>query len=273
VRRGAASCRAVLGSCPVAAAARAAAQVPSPRSRHGWPSAPRRHDVGEVGPPSGCRRSRDVRTPAASSGPPWGCPSNRSSGRPASRCPVSGVRCPAGQALVSAPLPCPRRAGPGVARCGGPPRPGAAGRRAAVVCGRRGRLPASVLTGRRWCGVGRGWLARGSTVAQGRHLAGVPAAAPPWPQRADTGAGPGQGAGRVAGSMGQSRCSPAPAGRPRQVVGVVLTMGLDQEVVTTLRGRWVRVVRWRPASEGPLGSVGEQAAAAARPQRVRSAVP
>src|SRR5215217_3037902 len=35
VRRGAASCRAVLGSCPVAAAVRAAAQVSSPRSRPG----------------------------------------------------------------------------------------------------------------------------------------------------------------------------------------------------------------------------------------------
>jgi hypothetical protein len=32
------------------------------------------------------------------------------------------------------------------------------------------------------------------------------------------------------------------------------------------------VVRWRPAPEDPLGSVGEQPAAAARPQGVRSAV-
>jgi len=39
VRRGAASCRAVPGSCPAVAAVRAAAPVPS-RSRHGWPSAP-----------------------------------------------------------------------------------------------------------------------------------------------------------------------------------------------------------------------------------------
>jgi hypothetical protein len=57
------------------------------------------------------------------------------------------------------------------------------------------------------------WLARTRVdVAQGRHLAGVPAAAPSWPQRADTGAGPGPGCRPVAGSMGQSRCAPAPRG-------------------------------------------------------------
>ena len=68
------------------------------------------------------------------------------------------------------------------------------------------------------------------------------------------------------GSMGRSRCSPAPAGRSGQVVGVVPDHGLDQEVVTTLRGRWlVVVVPCRSAPEGPLGSVGSSL----RPQRGR----
>jgi hypothetical protein len=165
---------------------------------------PRRRDPGEVGPPSGWSpaarmlgrrpgRSLPVRLVRSA----VGCPSNRSSGRPAFRRPVPRRPRPPGvrtdRPLVSAalPPPCPRRAGPGVARCGRPPRPGAAGPRAPcpVVRGRRGRLPASGLTRRGWCGVGRGWLARGSTVAQGRRLAGVPAAAPPG-RRADTGAGP-----------------------------------------------------------------------------------
>jgi len=49
-----------------------------------------------------------------------------------------------------------------------------------------GWSPASGLTRRRWCG---GWpcpAATRSTVARGRRLAGVPAAAPPG-RRADTG--------------------------------------------------------------------------------------
>jgi len=49
---------------------------------------------------------------------------------------------------------------------------------------------------------------------------------------------------------------------------VVPDHGLDQEAVTTLGGRWAVVVSCRSAPEGPLGSVGEQPAAAARPRRV-----
>jgi hypothetical protein len=182
VRRGAASCRAMLGSCPVAAAVRAAAQVPSPPSRRGWPSAPRRRDPGEG-------RAAQRVSPVAR------CPDAGQAGR----CPVRLVRSAVGMSVqpvertsnihasgVQASgaiqvsgrtgLRCPRRCrrpvcalDPGVARYGGPPRPDAADRRAPVVCGRRGRLPASVLTGRGWRGVGRGWLARGLTVAQGRR--------------------------------------------------------------------------------------------------------
>jgi hypothetical protein len=107
VRRGAAS-RAVLGSCS-GAAARAAVQVWSPRSRYGWPSATRRCDRGEVWLPSGWSPVARMsgRRPRRSSP----CPrplsavrtsvSNRSSGRPVSTRPVSTrpvpSRCPDGR--------------------------------------------------------------------------------------------------------------------------------------------------------------------------------
>jgi hypothetical protein len=107
VRRGAAS-RAVLGSCS-GAAARAAVQVWSPRSRYGWPSATRRCDRGEVWLPSGWSPVARMsgRRPRRSSP----CPrplsavrtsvSNRSSGRPVSTRPVSRrpvpCRCPDGR--------------------------------------------------------------------------------------------------------------------------------------------------------------------------------
>jgi hypothetical protein len=216
VRRGAASCRAVLGNCPVAAAVRAAAQVPSPRSRRGWPSAPRRRDPGEVGPPSGCRRSR--RCPDA--GQAGRCPVRlvRSavgmSVQPVERTSsihVSGVqasgasRCPDGQASgvrgAVAALSAPRWTRSG--SCGEPPRPGAAGRRAPVVRGRRwpclahtriDRSPGPPLGRRPGCGVAC--------------------------RRADTGAGLGPGAGRVAGEHGTEQVFTGPgraswAGRRR----------------------------------------------------------
>jgi hypothetical protein len=170
------------------------------------------------GRPAGVAGREDVRTPAASSGPPWGCPSNRSSGRPASRCPVSGVRCPvsgvrciqvsgrtrSGVCGAAAALSAPRWP-----RSGSVWRAAPAGRSGSTC--RRGLWAAWSPAGigpdgkgmvRRWP-----WLARTRVdVAQGRRLAGVPAAAPPWPQRADTGAGPGPGCRPGgAGSMGRSR--------------------------------------------------------------------
>jgi hypothetical protein len=211
-------------------AVRAPAQVPSPRGRPGWPSAPRRCDPGEVGPPSGGRRRGDVRTPdrlviaLSAPGPAVGRPSSPSSGRPTSgvRCP--GVRCPGvrtDRPALSAAMPPrgPRRAGPGVAGCRGPPA-GRSGSRC-PRCGRQagGRLPASGLTRRRWCG---GWpcpAAMRPTVARGRRLAGVPAAAPP-DRRADTG----WSRARVPagwGSPGRSRCSPVPPQGVWAVAGVV----------------------------------------------------
>jgi hypothetical protein len=159
----------------------------------------------------------DVRTPArpvvalsASFGPRWGRPSSRSSGRPASARPVS--RRPVHPGVRTDTLQCPRRSrravcaalDPGVARCGGPPRPGAAGRRAAVGHGRRGCLPASGRTGRgrtggdrRWPWLARTRVDRSQGPPPGR---GFPAAAP-LGRRA--GCRPGGGAWEG------SRCSPA----------------------------------------------------------------
>jgi hypothetical protein len=102
------------GSCPVAAAVRAAAPVPSPRSRRGWPSAPGAVTRARSGRPAGGRRPRGCsdagqagRCLSASSGPPWDV-------RPTGRADVqrSGVRCPGVRGLqVSGRtgLWCPRR--------------------------------------------------------------------------------------------------------------------------------------------------------------------
>jgi hypothetical protein len=246
---------------------------------------PRRHDPSEVGPPRSGRLSRGCpdagqagRCPVRLVRSAVGCPSNRSSGHPASTRPVSRrpvpSTCPDGHAPVSAALPprCPDRAGP---RSGSVRRAVPAGRSGSTC--RRGRWAAWSPAGIGPDGKGmvRRWpwlLARGSTAAQGRRLAGVPATAPPWPQRADTGAGPGPGCrpgwrgawdGAGAHRPPQGVLGRSPAWCP--------AIGLDQEVVTTLRGRWARVVPWRPAPEGPLGSVGGAAcgrgAAAARKER------
>jgi hypothetical protein len=170
----------------------------------------------------------DVRTPArpvvalsASSGPRWGRPSSvRASGVQASGVQASGASgCPDGHAPVSAALPprFPRRAGPrswlGVA---GRPSVGRSG----STCRRGPRAawsPACIGPDGKGRGGGcRCLLAGGSTLAQGRRLAGVPAAAPPG-RRADTGAGPGQGAGRVAREAWDRAAAHRPAGRPGQV--------------------------------------------------------
>jgi hypothetical protein len=212
----------------------AAAQVPSPRSRPGS-SAPgavtgrgrtvRRVVAGrEV---SGRRPGRSLPRPPRPV-PPWGMFVHRSSGRPVSRRPVSrrpghpGVR--TDRPLVSAALPPrdPRRAGLWSGSVG---RAAPAGRSEStcpvsaggvVACphraGREGR-------GRRWPCLPR------TTVdpSQGRRLAGVPAAAPPWPQRAGMGAGPGPGC-RPVGEHGTEQVLIGPAGRPGQVAGVMPTM-------------------------------------------------
>jgi hypothetical protein len=192
----------------------AAAQVPSPRSRPGS-SAP-----GAVtGRGRTARRvvagREDVRTPArpvgalsASSGPPWGRPSNRSSGRPVSRRPGHpGVR--TDRPLVSAVLPprCPR-AGPGVARWGGPP---SRAQRVDVPRGPRAAWsPACIGPDQK--GRERRWpcLARTRVdPSPGPPLGRRPGCGAAWPTRALV---QGQGAGRVAGEHGPSSCSSAPQG-------------------------------------------------------------
>ena len=265
-------------------------QVPSPRIRPGWPSVRRRRDLGAVGPPSGWSPARGCPRPRPGRSLP--CPPplvRRGDVRPAGRAdvqcpgrPVSGVQASGHPGVRTDKLRCLRRCrhvvraapDPGVARCGGPPPVGPTGRRApwsaggVVACRLR---PDGKGNGAALAVAGSHEVDR----SQGRRLAGVPAAAPPWPQRAGTGAGPGQGAGRGRGAWGV--WEGAGAHQPRQgvlgaLIGVVPTTGLAQQLVTTLRGRWARVVPWRPAPEGPPGSVGEQPAAVARPRCVRSAV-
>jgi hypothetical protein len=230
MRRGAASCRAVL-----AAVSWWRRSGPRRRCCHREPSwvaeHPRRRDPGEVGPPSG-----------------WS-PVARMSGRRPGRslpCPPRPVRDgdvrPTGRADIQRPArPVSKRPGP--SRCPDGPASGVRGAAAALSArwiwsgsvwratpvGRSGStcprgLPAA------WSpacigpdGKGRGGgcrclLAGGSTLAQGRRLAGVPAAAPPG-RRADTG----WSRARVPagwGSPGRSRCSPVPPQGVWAVAGV-----------------------------------------------------
>jgi hypothetical protein len=218
------------------------------------------------GRPAGGRRLRGMsgRRP----GRPLPCPRPRSrretsvqpsSGHPVSRCPVSrhpvhqvsgrtGLRCPRRGRRLSAP----RWALGWLGVAGG--RPG----RGQWSTWRRGRWAAGSPActgpdGKRWYDVGHGWLARGSTVAQGRRLA--------------------VGPGRPGGEHGRG----ADAHRPYRVSWGrssvwCLTMGLDRKVVTTLSGRRASGGPVLSSSGGPLGSVGEQPAAAARPRQMRSAV-
>jgi hypothetical protein len=281
---GAASCRAVLRSCPVAAV-RAAAQVPSPQSRPERPSAPKRRDPGQVGPPSGWspvarmsgrRPGRSLPCPRSRSRRGDVCPAGRADiQRPGVRCP--GVRCPGVRCIqVSARtgLRCPRRRrrpvralDPGVARCGGPPRPGAAGRRARGP--RAAWAPACIGPDR------KGWFALavpGSHEvdrSQGRRLVGVPAAAPPWPRGPTRALVEGQGAGRW-GSMGPSRCSSAPQG----VLGRSLAWcrpwpgpGGDDHAAWSLGQWWSRGVQFRRAHSVWWGAACGRSAAAAGEER------
>jgi hypothetical protein len=250
-------------------------QVPSRRSRPGWPSAPRRRDLGAVGPPSGWS-------------PPRGCPDAGQAGR----CPVRLVRSAVGMSvqpvertsnvqasgvqasghpgvrtdtpLVSAALPprCPGRAGLWSGSVGRATPVGRSGSTCPVVGGRRGRLPSSGRTG------SDGAAVAGAGSPEGR----------PWPRAAAWPAsrrrrrlgpgGPTRGWSRPGCRPGRGAWEGAGAHRPRQgvlggLVGVVPTMGLDQQLVTTLGGRWARVVRWRPVGKPPFGG-------AAAPDSIRS---
>jgi hypothetical protein len=265
--------------------------MPSPRGRPGWPSAPRRCDPGEFGPPSGGRRRGDVRTPArlvvalsAPPVPPWDVrPAGRADvQRPGVQCPR--VRCPGVQCPVS------RRS---VFRCPDGQACAVRGNAAARSASRwtwsgwvwgaagwaqwvevppvsaGGWSPASGLTGSDGAAVGRARLPRGRPSPRAdawpasrlrRRLAAGPTRAGPGP-----GCRPGGGARDAAGAHRSPRRASgrSPAWCP--------TMGLDQEVVTTLGGRKARGGPVASSSGGPTRFGGEQPAAAARPRCVRSA--
>jgi hypothetical protein len=277
VRRGAASCRAVRGSCQWRSG-------PQHRCRHRGAVLGGRAPPGAVtrvrsGRPSGGRRREDVRTQAtlvvALSAPR----SRRgTSVQPVERtsnvqCPVSGVQASGVQVSgvqVSGRtgLRCPRQCRRAVRVALDLEWLGVGGRRLGAVGrgapGVRGRVVACIgPDGKRWCGGGRARLPRGRPSPRAdawpasrlrRRLAAGPTRAGPGP-----GCRPGGGARDAAGAHRSPRRASgrSPAWCP--------TMGLDQEVVTTLGGRWARVVLWRPAPEGPPGSVGSSL----RPQRGR----
>jgi hypothetical protein len=238
VRRGAASCRAVRGSWQ-------------------W----RRRS----GPQHRCRHRGAVLSGRAPPGA-VGRPPSRSSGRPTSSVRCSGVR--TDRPALSAALPPrgPRRAGPGVAGWGGPP----AGRSRSRCPGVRGRWsPASGLTGSDGAAVGRARLPRGRPSPRAdawpasrlrRRLAAGPTRAGPGP-----GCRPGGGARDAAGAHRSPRRASgrSPAWCP--------TMGLDQEVVATLRGRCAGGGPVASGSGRPTRFSQEQTAAAARPRDVGSA--
>jgi hypothetical protein len=225
------------------AAVRAPAQVPSPRGRLGGQAPPGAVTRVRSGPSSRGRRRGDVRTPArlvvALSAPR----SRRgTSVQPVERtsnvrCPVSGCpvfRCPDGQACAVRGNAAARSA----SRWTWSGRVwGAAGWAQGVEVppvSAGGWSPASGLTGSDGAAVGRAGCPR-SIVAQGRRLAGVRlrrrlAAGP-------TRAGPGPGC-RPGGEPGtQQVLTGPPAGRLGGRRRGAPTMGLDQEVVTTLGGR------------------------------------
>src|SRR5512132_2185778 len=116
------------------------------------------------------------------------------------------------------------------------------------------------------------WPARGSTTDLGRRIARAQAAAPPG-RLADKGAAPAPGCWSVGREHENTQVLTSPR---RCVLGRLpawcLTMGLDRDVVTTLRGRWAGDGPVSSVPQGPSGSAGEQTAAAARPRHVRSAV-
>jgi hypothetical protein len=216
----------------VAAAVRAPAQVPSPRSRPEWPSAPRRR--GTSAQP--VERTSNV------------------------QCPV--FRCPDGQACAVRGTAAARSASRWTwsGWVGGPP----AGRSRSRCPGVRGRWsPASGLTGSDGAAVGRARLPRGRPSPRAdawpasrlrRRLAAGP-----------TRAGPGPGC-RPGGEPGTQLVLTGPpagrlGGRRRGARPWAWTKRWWPRCVVVALG----VVRWRPALEGPPGS----ARSRLRPQRGR----
>jgi hypothetical protein len=169
---------------------------------------------------------------------------------------------------------CPHRAGSWHASVRrGRPRLGASG--STCRCGRRAAgssLPESGLAGRGWLCVGSAWLARGSTGDLGRRSACAQAggaAFAAWPTK---GAGPAPGCRSVGWEYEKEQVLTSPPQvRPEQVAGVMADhrlAGSGDHAPWSL----CCVGPWRSAPEGPIRFGGEQAAAAARPRQVRSAV-
>jgi hypothetical protein len=185
VRRGGASCQAVLRSCPGSAVARVVTAEPSSvaerrrrctRARFEPPSR-RRHRRGRRGYPDAghaVRRSvrrADVRPPGRAD---VQCPGDRC---PRDRCdpsvrtdrrPVSA----ASASALSGPRWIPDAGAAGQATFGGSGSTCRCGLRAAWSS-----LPDSGLAGKGWSNVGRAQLARGSTAHLDRRFAGAPAGA------------------------------------------------------------------------------------------------
>jgi hypothetical protein len=272
MRRGAASCRAVPRSCPVTAAAGVVTAEPS------WIAQRRRRCN-----PSEVRAAQpavavvvavqDVRTPAtAVVAGPRPLSAMRTDVRPTGRADVwcPGDRCPRDRGDPGCPdghasgvhSRCSRAVrtvlDPGIRRCGGTGHIGAPGW--TCRCGRCAGLVVAARIGpggKGWSNVGRAWLARGSTPDLDCHLVCVPAAAP-RSLLGHHGSWSSAGAGRWRGSRGRSGCSKSsrrcglgrlPAFWP--------TMGLDREVVTTLRGRGAGVGPLSSRAGGPIRLSGE----------------
>jgi hypothetical protein len=167
-------------------------------------SSVRRADLRPIG-------QADVRCPRVRC-PRVGCPRDRCH---------PGVRTDGPPVSAALQPRCPHRARPwnGSVRRASPL--GAWVRRAAVVRGRRGRLPAWGLTGRDGAALPVGWLAPGSTADLGR-IACAQAAAPPR-RLADKGAGPAPGCRSVGWGAREQAGAHQSLRRvhPGQVAGVV----------------------------------------------------
>jgi hypothetical protein len=198
--------------------------------------------------------------------PPCGRPSDRSSGRPVSTRPVPS-RCPDGRASgvrgSAAALSAPRWPLEWLGAAGRP-RWAQWVRRAAVVRGGVVARPRTGLTGRDGAALAVGGSHEGrltwAAASHAHRLRRRPAALPtrePSSARVPIG---------WLGSTRTSMCSPVPPQmRPGQVAGVA-RLGAGQGAVTTLRGLGAGDGPVSSVPEGPSGSAGQQAAAAARPR-------
>jgi hypothetical protein len=282
VRRGAASCRAVLCSCPVTAAARIVTAEPSSAAERR-----RRCNPTEVcATQPAAAAVADVRTPAtpfvALSASAVRRAGVRPTGRAEVRCP--GDRCPrdrrdpgvrtdrrpvsaAAASALSTPRWIPNVGAPGQATVGAPVRRVAVVPSGLVVAARSGP------GGEGWSNVGSAWPARGSTAGLGRRFARAQAAAPRSPPGRPRELVQRQGAGPLARGAREEHMRTSPSRvPPGQVVSVMLAHGAGPggggHAAWSLCWCWSHAVQlWRAYSVRR-----GQPAAAARPQHARRAV-